>query len=104
MGASPMQFAALAASLVRPLARRSAWARRPCHEMRTLILFFVIAIATQVARAGDITVSAAVSLKEALTEVAKAYEKQTGARVNLNFGATGHLLAQVRDGAPVDGF
>jgi molybdate transport system substrate-binding protein len=24
--------------------------------------------------------------------------------VNLNFGATGHLLAQIRDGAPVDGF
>lgn len=56
------------------------------------------------AGAGAITVSAAVSLKEALTDAAAAYERQTGRRVKLNFGATGHLLAQIRDGAPVDGF
>jgi molybdate transport system substrate-binding protein len=60
--------------------------------------------AATLARAGEITVSAAVSLKEAMTDVAAAYQQETGRRVRLNFGATGHLLAQIRDGAPVDGF
>ena len=54
--------------------------------------------------AAEVTVSAAVSLQEALTEAAHAYRAETGRTVSLNFGATGHLLAQIRDGAPVDGF
>ena len=29
---------------------------------------------------------------------------KTGDKVELNFGATGHLLAQIREGAPVDVF
>jgi molybdate transport system substrate-binding protein len=45
-----------------------------------------------------------VSLKEALTDAADAYTRDTGEKVELNFGATGHLLVQVREGAPVDAF
>jgi molybdate transport system substrate-binding protein len=72
----------------------------------TLALFLSFAGAVRPAGAADDvpTLSAAISLKEALTDVARAYEKQTGRRVRLNFGATGQLLAQIRDGAPVDGF
>ena len=51
-----------------------------------------------------ITVSAAVSLKEALSDIARAYERETNHKVQLNFGATGQLLAQIREGAPVDIF
>ena len=70
-----------------------------------LIAIAILSIGTFArAPAAEITVSAAVSLKEALTEAAAAYEKETGLRVNLNFGASGQLLAQIRDGAPVDGF
>src|SRR5439155_6452529 len=47
-------------------------------------------------------ISAAVSLKEALSDVAALYERQTGERIDLNFGASGQLLAQIREGAPVD--
>src|SRR5439155_11879001 len=56
------------------------------------------------ARAEDITVSAAVSLKEALSATSTACATETGDRPQFNFAATGHLLAQIREGAPVDVF
>ena len=55
-------------------------------------------------QAASITVSAAVSLKESLTDATDRYAKQAGEKVELNFGASGHLLAQIREGAPVDVF
>ena len=72
--------------------------------MRRILAVLAVLSFTALARGGEITVSAAVSLKEALTDLASAYEKQGGGKVHHNFGATGHLLAQIRDGAPVDGF
>ena len=53
---------------------------------------------------GDPTISAAISLKDAFTDAARAYEKEIGRHVQLNFGGSGQLLAQIRDGAPVDVF
>jgi len=43
-------------------------------------------------------------LKEAMTDVAQRYEHDTAKHVRLNFGATGQLLAQIREGAPIDLF
>ena len=54
--------------------------------------------------AGEITVSAAVSLKGAFREIAGQYEERTGGRVNFNFGASGALQKQIESGAPVDVF
>ena len=59
---------------------------------------------SQAQAAQAITVSAAVSLQESRTAAARHYQEQTGRRVELNLGASGHLLAQLRDGAPVDLF
>lgn len=57
------------------------------------------------AQAGEITVSAAASLTHALKEIAPLYEAATpGTQVQLNFGASGALLAQIARGAPVDVF
>jgi molybdate transport system substrate-binding protein len=57
------------------------------------------------ARAETITVSAAISLKEAVEDAARAYEKQGGDdRVELNVGSSGQLMAQIERGAPVDLF
>src|SRR5262245_11351096 len=52
----------------------------------------------------EITVSAAVSLRDAFREINKLYEAQTGARINFNFGASGALQKQIESGAPVDLF
>lgn len=57
------------------------------------------------AQAAELTVSAAASLTNAFKDIAQAYEKQyPDARVQLNFGASGALLAQMAKGAPVDVF
>jgi molybdate transport system substrate-binding protein len=55
--------------------------------------------------AGELTVSAAVSLKNAFGELGKLYEaKSKGTKVVLNFGASGDLAKQIEGGAPVDVF
>ena len=53
---------------------------------------------------GALTVSAAVSLKDAFKEIAALYETQTGRSISFNFGASGALQKQIETGAPVDVF
>jgi molybdate transport system substrate-binding protein len=77
---------------------------RFCSRWIVAIVVSVAALAS-VAPAGEtITISAAVSLKEALSATATTWRQQTGDTAQFNFGATGHLLAQIREGAPVDVF
>src|SRR5438270_4317764 len=52
----------------------------------------------------EITVSAAVSLKDAFTEIGQLYETRTGTHVNFNFAASGVLQKQIEQAAPVDIF
>lgn len=52
----------------------------------------------------DLTVSAAVSLKDAFNEIGAIYKAKTGRKVNFNFGASGALQRQIETGAPVDVF
>src|SRR5215471_5103539 len=54
--------------------------------------------------AREVTVSAAVSLKDAFRDIGKQYESRTGGKVNFNFGASGALQKQIESGAPVDVF
>lgn len=55
------------------------------------------------APAGEILVSAAVSLREPLAEIASLYENaHPGTRVDLGFGASSFVATQVRAGAPID--
>lgn len=54
--------------------------------------------------AQEITVSAAASLKDALTEISANYQKESGVKVNLNFGSSGALQQQIEQGAPSDYF
>jgi molybdate transport system substrate-binding protein len=50
----------------------------------------------------EIVVSAAISLKNAFTDLGKIYEKDhPGVKVNFNFGASGDLAQQIIGGAPV---
>ena len=52
----------------------------------------------------DITVSAAISLKNAFEEIGRLYESQYGTKCIFNFGASGDLVKQIVGGAPVDVF
>ncbi len=51
-----------------------------------------------------IVVSAASDLRFAFEELGERFERETGVRVTLNFGSTGHLAQQIERGAPVDVF
>lgn len=53
---------------------------------------------------GPLTVSAAISLTEALEAVADAWRRSGGADVRFNFGASNSLARQILLGAPVDAF
>jgi molybdate transport system substrate-binding protein len=54
--------------------------------------------------AETIHVSAAISLREAVTDAAKSFEAETGDHVDFTFGASGQLAAQITNGANVDAF
>jgi molybdate transport system substrate-binding protein len=52
----------------------------------------------------ELDVAAAISLKEALTEVARGWEAQGGEHVVFNFAGSNVLARQIKAGAPVDVF
>jgi molybdate transport system substrate-binding protein len=56
------------------------------------------------APAVPITVFAAASLTEALTEIGTAFEAGSGSKVTFNFGSSATLAAQINQGAPADVF
>jgi molybdate transport system substrate-binding protein len=51
-----------------------------------------------------LTVSAAVSLKDAFSEIGALFKSKTGRTINFNFGGSGALQKQLETGAPVDLF
>ena len=69
-----------------------------------IIMSFVLLSAGNVF-SGEISVSAAISLKNAFEEIGRLYEKDDNeTRVIFNFGASGDLKKQIEGGAPVDIF
>lgn len=72
-----------------------------------LVAAFSCMVVSSIAFAGstkDITVSAAISLKNAFEEIGRLYESQYGTKCIFNFGASGDLAKQIAGGAPVDVF
>ncbi|WP_417667932.1 molybdate ABC transporter substrate-binding protein [Roseibium sp.] len=68
-------------------------------------LSIVLALASGGARAEDkLTVYAAASMSDALTEVGKAFELESGTKVVFSFAGTGTLARQIEAGAPADVF
>jgi molybdate transport system substrate-binding protein len=63
------------------------------------------AVTSHAEPATEITVSAAISLKNAFEEVGRLYESQNkDSKVTFNLGASGDLMTQIKGGAPVDVF
>jgi molybdenum ABC transporter, periplasmic molybdate-binding protein len=67
------------------------------------ILFILIIGGCQASESGNsLTISAAVSLKDAFSEIGGLYKAKTGRSINFNFGASGVLQKQIETGAPID--
>ena len=69
-----------------------------------LLLSAPFTAAQDAANSRVLVVAAAADLSAALKEVADGYEKQTGVKVKLSFGASGALTQQIQNGAPFDIF
>lgn len=75
------------------------------HKFNLLVVALFASFSAATATAAEIIVSAAASLTNAFTEVAREYERaHPGHKINLNFGGSGALLQQIARGAPVDVF
>jgi molybdate transport system substrate-binding protein len=59
-------------------------------------------LALRAADAQEIRVAAAADLKFALDELGAQFAKQTGKRLNVSYGSSGNLFAQIQNGAPFD--
>ena len=71
----------------------------------SLCLCASVVLMSSAVHAGEITVSGAASLKDALKEVGQIYQQShPQTRVNFNFGSSGTLQRQIEQGAPVDVF
>lgn len=96
-------FGAGGADLRQPPARHSG-----ARVLRPLLLCAALVTAHgcggEARAGGEITVSAAASLRDAFQEVGRLYESRTGVRVRFNFGASGALQRQIEAAAPVDVF
>lgn len=64
----------------------------------------LIALAALPARAGDVLIFAAASLKTALEEIATAFEDTTGHRATLALAGSSTLARQIEQGAPAEVF
>jgi molybdate transport system substrate-binding protein len=68
------------------------------------LLLLAAPIAAGTARAADITVFAAASLKNALDDAVALYEQKTGKKVTTSYAASSALAKQIEQGAPADIF
>lgn len=79
----------------------------PARLMRRIIAFMAIAglsLAPAAARADDILVFAAASLKTALDEIAAGWQARSGVDVTISYGGSAQLARQIDQGAPADIF
>jgi molybdate transport system substrate-binding protein len=66
--------------------------------------FAIVLLLTTAVRAADVSVAAAISLKESLETIRTEYQKASPDRVKLTFGSSGQMAAQIQNGAPIDLF
>lgn len=73
-------------------------------SIKIIVLVIILAVTSSIS-AATITVSAAASLKDVMTEIKKSYEMENKAdNLVFNFGGSGSLQQQIENGAPVDIF
>jgi molybdate transport system substrate-binding protein len=76
-----------------------------CAVLATAMVFGTIPAESQDKKSTtDLNVAAAADLSSALKEIGDRFEKKTGVKINLSFGASGALTQQIQNGAPFDLF
>ena len=78
--------------------------RRLTGALPPLALAMVLALASPLVTAANVTVFAAASLKEAMDEQAKQFAANTGNKVTVSYGSSNALAKQIEAGAPADIF
>jgi molybdate transport system substrate-binding protein len=69
-----------------------------------IVCALLTGMVSSLAVAQDLAVAAAADLSYALKDLAGRFEKKTGNKVALSFGASGNLYSQIQNGAPFDLF
>ncbi len=69
-----------------------------------LRILLILALLAGNVVAETIRVGAAISLKEALTEISTAYTSATGETVEFTYGSSGQVMSQIKAGAEIDVF
>jgi molybdate transport system substrate-binding protein len=84
----------------------STWSGRPDIERRSFVaaLTTLVAAASTGAAGDEVVVFAAASLADALREIGKIFEAQTGHHIVLSFAGSNDLARQIRAGAPAEVF
>jgi molybdate transport system substrate-binding protein len=80
---------------------------RTPHAFRARALFLLLfcsSLFSSSTLAQTLRIAAAADLQYALTDLAAQYEKQTGAKLAINYGSSGNFFAQIQNGAPFDLF
>ena len=68
------------------------------------LAFSVAVLFAQWAQAAEVNVAVAANFSAPMKRIAEEFEKDTGHKVVLSFGATGRFFAQITNGAPFDVF
>ena len=70
--------------------------------VRSLLLAAALAGLFGVARADEVQVAVAANFTEPMKKIAAEFEKSSGNKLALSFGATGKFYAQIKAGAPIE--
>ncbi len=77
---------------------------RPLRVAFTLIVLFALWAPSASAQTTPVTVFAAISLKDALEETAKAFTTSDGTEIRFSFASSATIAKQIENGAPADLF
>ncbi len=72
------------------------------HRIRRVFLFLCFLLAAGTACADEVVVAVAANFTAPMQQIAAAFEKDTGHKAQLLFGATGKFYAQISNGAPFE--
>ncbi|PCI03942.1 MAG: molybdate ABC transporter substrate-binding protein [Hyphomicrobiales bacterium] len=72
--------------------------------LRLLFVFAVLLTSIQLAKADQLVLYVAASMKEAVEEISATYEKKCDCKIVISVGGTGTLARQIEQGAPADIF